>query len=178
MSGESRIPLPADPTVPWYGTPLDYAINTFAASTMRLDALDPIVTELVRLKCARYHDCRLCQSLRLGAALDAGLDETMADKIDRFELSDLDERIKVALRLTDAMIIAPGSVDTTLAEQVREWFSPQQIMELALDIMKWGQQKAQVSLRIEVPPRGELSLLQFDEAGDAVLGEALANRAG
>jgi hypothetical protein len=170
----SRIPLPTDPTLPWYGTPLDYAINTFAASTMRLRALDPIVTELVRLKCARYHDCRLCQSLRLGEALEAGLDETMADKIDRFEASDLDERIKVALRFTDAMLIFPGQVDPRLAASVRDAFSAEQIVELALDIMKWGQQKAQVTLRIEVPPSDELSLLEFDQSGDAVLGGVLS----
>jgi hypothetical protein len=29
----------------------------FAAAAVRNDRLDPITTELVRLTCARYHDC-------------------------------------------------------------------------------------------------------------------------
>ena len=28
------------------------------AAAMRLHALDPVTTELVRLHCARYHDCK------------------------------------------------------------------------------------------------------------------------
>ena len=34
------------------------ALSTFAAAAVRNDAVDPITTELVRLRCARVHDCR------------------------------------------------------------------------------------------------------------------------
>ncbi len=33
------------------------ALRGFAAAVVRLDALDPVTTELVRLRCARHHDC-------------------------------------------------------------------------------------------------------------------------
>jgi hypothetical protein len=33
------------------------ALAEVAAATVRLSALDPITTELVRLRCARHHDC-------------------------------------------------------------------------------------------------------------------------
>ena len=38
--------------------PLDAAVDGLHAAAMRLHALDPVTTELVRLHCARYHDCK------------------------------------------------------------------------------------------------------------------------
>ncbi len=36
---------------------LSTALMRFAAAAVRNDAVDPITTELVRLRCATYHDC-------------------------------------------------------------------------------------------------------------------------
>lgn len=36
---------------------LHQALSAWAAAVVRLDAVDPITTELVRLRCAYYHDC-------------------------------------------------------------------------------------------------------------------------
>ena len=33
------------------------ALGSFAASVVREHAVDPVTTELVRLRCAHYHDC-------------------------------------------------------------------------------------------------------------------------
>ena len=33
------------------------ALGSFAASVVREQTLDPVTTELVRLRCAHYHDC-------------------------------------------------------------------------------------------------------------------------
>ena len=33
------------------------ASGGFAAAVVRLSALDPITTELVRIRCAHHHDC-------------------------------------------------------------------------------------------------------------------------
>jgi alkylhydroperoxidase family enzyme len=38
--------------------PLGSAVEGLHAAAMRLHALDPVTTELVRLHCARYHDCK------------------------------------------------------------------------------------------------------------------------
>jgi hypothetical protein len=38
--------------------PLRQALSAWQAAVVRLDAVDPVTTELVRLRCARYHDCR------------------------------------------------------------------------------------------------------------------------
>ena len=66
-----------------------------------------MLTELVRLRCARTHNCRICQTLRLADARDAGADDAVTAAVDRYETSDLDERIKAALRVTDALITLP-----------------------------------------------------------------------
>lgn len=36
---------------------LHRALGDFAAAAVRNTAVDPITTELVRLRCAAYHDC-------------------------------------------------------------------------------------------------------------------------
>lgn len=169
----TRIPPPSGTEGPWYGTDIDVAIDDFSAAAVRSSSVDPITTEVVRLRCARYHDCRLCQSLRYEPALDAGLDEQLAAKVDVYEASDLDEHLKAALRLTDAVIVDPRRVDPALRAQLHEHFTDEQIAELMLDIVKWSFQKVLVALQLEAPVRPGLSVLAFDERGDARIGEPL-----
>ena len=38
-------------------TTLRRALGAWQAAVVRLDAVDPVTTELVRLRCARHHDC-------------------------------------------------------------------------------------------------------------------------
>jgi hypothetical protein len=38
--------------------PLGAAVDDLHAAAMRLHGVDPVTTELVRLHCARYHDCK------------------------------------------------------------------------------------------------------------------------
>jgi hypothetical protein len=52
MSHEPRIPSGVAAT-----RDLRAALGSFAASVVRLSAVDPVTTELVRLRCAHYHDC-------------------------------------------------------------------------------------------------------------------------
>jgi hypothetical protein len=156
------------------GGPLANAIADFAAAAVRADGIDPIITELVRLRCAQYHDCRLCGSFRVQSALEAGFDESMQRAIGNYENSDFSSAAKAALRLCDAMIMRPGDIDPQLREELRTHFSDAQISELCIDVMKWSQQKALVALRIE-PPASEthLTRLIFDDNGHPVFGEPL-----
>jgi hypothetical protein len=107
-------------------------------------------------------------SLRLAVARQQGLDDTMAAKVDRYEASDLAERHKVALRLADALMTLPGSISAELREQAHRHFSPEQVLELTLDVMKWNSQKVSVALGTdhEVRP-GQLTDLRFDADGRA-----------
>ena len=114
-------------------------------------------------------------SLRLGVARDAGLDETMAASVDHYEDSDLPERQKVALRLTDAFVAAPGAISDELRQQVRRHFTEAQIVELMLDMSKWSTQKLPVALGTDEPIDADrLSLFDFDEGGAVVWGPTVA----
>lgn len=52
MSRPPRVPAGtrADPE-------LAHPLKAFAAAVVRLDGVDPVTTELVRLRCASHHDC-------------------------------------------------------------------------------------------------------------------------
>ncbi len=156
------------------GGELESAIAEFAAAAVRADRVDPVTTELVRLRCAQYHDCRLCGSFRVQAAIDAGFDESMQRRIANYESSDFSDATKAALRLTDAMIVQPGDIDADLRDSIRQHLTDEQIVEVCVDVMKWGQQKSLVATRIEAPASEEhLTQLIFDENGHPVVGEPL-----
>ena len=148
-------------------------LAAYQDAVVRSGLLDATTTELVRLRCARQHDCRICQTLRLADAVAAGVGGDMTDKIDVYERSDLDERHKVALRLTDAMIWWPTEVSDELVRQAHEHFTDAELAELLLDITKWSTQKIHVALGTEgadALPRDAagVSYLRFDDEGRAV----------
>lgn len=79
-----------------------------------------------------------------------------------YELSDLPERQKVALRLADAFITDPGTIDDGLRAQLREHWSDEEILELMLDVCSWSLQKVQVCLALDAPVDDELTVLVLD----------------
>ncbi|OBK23914.1 hypothetical protein A5634_04620 [Mycobacterium asiaticum] len=122
-------------------------LGEFAPAVARMRALDPVTSELVRLRVAVAHNCRLCRSLREGNALHAGGSESLYDEITRFETSNmLDERAKAALRYTDALIWSPAHLAVDDAAEVRSRFSPEEAVELTFDIMRNSANKIAVSL--------------------------------
>jgi AhpD family alkylhydroperoxidase len=121
----------------------------YSAAVMRLRELDPVTTELVRLRCARTHNCRICQTLRASDARSAGVDDEMTSKVDFYEASDLDERTKLALRITDAFILQPGDLTAVTIDSAQRQFTEAELVELCLDITKWATQKIKVSLGLD-----------------------------
>ena len=169
-----RIPLDQLTAGVATGGALEVTIADFAAAAVRGKALDPLVSELVRLRCAQYHDCRLCGSFRVKESFEAGYDASMYRAIAMHETSDFDPAIKAALKLCDAMIMRPNSIDEALRSELKEHFSETQIVELCTDIMKWSQQKSLVALRIEPPVTEEhLTELIFDAEGQPQVGEPI-----
>ena len=132
---------------------------------MRGSELDAMTTELVRLRCARTHRCRICQTLRLADARAAGVDEAITAQIDFYEHSDLPDRAKVALRVTDSFITQPDILSDAVAEQARAWFEPAELASLCLDITKWSTQKIHVALGTDGADG-----LETDDEGVAVFG--------
>jgi alkylhydroperoxidase family enzyme len=147
------------------------ALEAMLTAIARLTALDPMTTELVRLRGARIHNCRFCQSLRNVRAVDSGGDETMFDKIDVFEQSDLEERHKVALRLTDAVIWRPAAFADGLVDQVHEHYRPEQVVEIVLDVARNALNKFAVAMGTDGEGVGdELAYYDTDANGDLVYG--------
>lgn len=129
------------------GDPSDELFNRFLPGVARERAVDPVTSELVRLRGATAHNCRLCKSLREGHALDAGGTESLYDEIAQFETSVvLDERAKAALRYADALIWTPAHLAVDDAAEVRSRFSPDEAVELTFDIMRNASNKIAVSL--------------------------------
>ncbi|MCV7436633.1 carboxymuconolactone decarboxylase family protein [Mycobacterium seoulense] len=132
--------------------PANLVFNEFLPAVARMRALDPVTSELVRLRGAAQHNCRLCKSLREGTALDAGGSETLYDEIGRFEASRLlDDRVKAALRYTDALIWTPAHLAVDDAAEVRSRFADPEAVELTFDIMRNASNKVAVALGADAP---------------------------
>lgn len=67
--------------------PFDLLLIQFAPMVGARRDLDPVTTEVVRLRGAVQHNCRLCKSLREGSALDAGGTESLYSGIEQYETS-------------------------------------------------------------------------------------------
>jgi alkylhydroperoxidase family enzyme len=147
-------------------------LTAYQEAVVRGRELDAMTTELVRLRCARTHRCRICQTLRLADARAAGVDEAITAQINFYEHSDLPDRAKVALRVTDSFITQPDILSGTVAEQARASFEPAELASLCLDITKWSTQKIHVALGtdgaegLETDDEG-VAVFGFDETGRA-----------
>jgi alkylhydroperoxidase family enzyme len=129
------------------GDPSDLVFNTFLPTVARLRQLDALTAEVVRLRGARQHNCRLCTSLRETTALGAGGSETLYADIDRFETSaQLTDRHKAALRYVDALIWSPSGISAGIAAGMRAHFGDAEAVELTFDVMRNASNKVAVAL--------------------------------
>jgi len=130
----------------------DALFNGFMPAVARLRSLDPVTSEVVRLRGAAQHNCRLCKSLRETTALDAGGSESLYGDIERFEESVLlSEAQKAALRYVDALVWTPAHIDAEVAAGVRRHFTDEQAVELTLDVMRNAGNKIAVALAADAP---------------------------
>jgi alkylhydroperoxidase family enzyme len=126
-------------------------IEEFMRTVARHAAVDPTTTELVRLRGARQHDCRLSQSRRAVDAISAGADEATFGAVDHYEESDLPESTKAALALADAVISTPSAVPDDVLTRVREHLSDEQAVEVVLDVIRNATDKIAVALGTDEP---------------------------
>lgn len=132
--------------------PSDVVFNSFLPTVARLRELDALTSEVVRLRGAMQHNCRLCKSLRETTALGAGGSETLYGDIEQFEASaQLTDRHKAALRYVDALIWSPAHIDRAIAEAVRAHFSDAESVELTFDVMRNASNKVAVALGGDAP---------------------------
>ncbi|GJF18205.1 hypothetical protein NGTWS1803_07010 [Mycolicibacterium cyprinidarum] len=158
--------------VAWDGDtdPVEALLNGFVPAVARLHSLDSVTTEIVRLRGAAAHHCRLCQSLRETHALEAGGSEDMYRQIADFEAADaLSGAHKAALRYVDALIWSPSQISPRVVGGMRKHFSGEQMFELTLDVMRNAANKIAVSLGADAPRvAGGTERYEVDEAGQTV----------
>ena len=117
-------------------------LEEFMRIVARGNALDPVTTELVRLRGARAHQCRICQSrLSLRAVEAAGGEELFTT-----DDASLTDRQQAALDLADAVIWQPSTIDAALAARVRAHLTDAEIVEIVLDLVRNAANKVAVSL--------------------------------
>jgi alkylhydroperoxidase family enzyme len=126
-------------------------IDTFMTSVARLRGLDPTLTELVRLRGARQHDCRLCSSRRSQEAITQGAGDAEFEAVDHYSTSDLPDATKAALALVDAMIWTPTAIPDAVVADVRQHLTDAQAVEVVLDVARNAANKIAVALRADAP---------------------------
>ena len=84
-------------------------------------------------------------------ARQQGLDESQADKVnDAYESSDLPQRQKMALRMTDAFLGSPASGAAQVKADLAPFFTEGQTAEIALAVaMFFAMSKVLISLGLE-----------------------------
>ncbi len=147
------------------------ALESFMSAVARLDHLDPLTTEIVRLRGARAHNCRLCKSLRNVRAANDGADEAVYDQIEHYQSSTLSDRHQTALRLVDTMVWEPGSYPADLAPAVHASFTDAEVVELVLDIARNAANKIAVAFGADEAHVTEgVEFYDVDERGELVYG--------
>ena len=143
MFGEERRPIPTSAeTDPWV------AHERFLIEVAKLQALDPVTSELVRLRGARAHNCRLCQSRRSVSAIDlAG----GSDLFDDWDPSDISDAQALALQVVDAFVWRPLRWLPGLGPQVVDALGPAAATELILDIVRNAANKIAVAFNVDDP---------------------------
>lgn len=156
-------PPPAHPGDLWA------AIEEFMRVVARASVLDPVTTELIRLRGATVHHCRLCRSRLSVRALDAAGDNSPFSAVEDFEHSALSSRHKVALRLTDAIITQPAEIDDRLVGQVHGALTPAESTEIVLDVVRNAANKIAVAFAADAPQVADgIEFFDLDANGDVV----------
>lgn len=168
------LPAPWDESVAWDhdSDPGEVLFNSFQPRVALLGELDPLTTEIVRLRGATQHNCRLCKSRRERDALGSGGSESLYDQIEWYETAEsLTDRHKAALRYTDALIWSPADITQEVAGGVRTHFTEAESYELTVDVMRNAGNKIAVAFAADAPNvQNGTESFHIDENGQAVTG--------
>ncbi len=143
MFGEEWRLIPISAEIdPWV------AHERFLVEVAKLPALDPVTSELVRLRGARAHNCRLCQSRRNVSAIDlAG----GCDVFDDRDPSGISDGQALALQVVDTFVWQPIQWPAGLGEEVVDALGPAVATELTLDIVRNAANKMAVAFGADAP---------------------------
>lgn len=124
------------------------ATEAMMAAVARLGAVDPLTAELIRLRGARVHQCRLCCSRRRVSAIAANAPLLETTDLDP---ADLTPAQHAALALADALLLRPGDLPAGLIDEVQSQYAPHQAIEIALLVAHNAANKIAVALGADAP---------------------------
>ena len=106
--------------------------------------------------------------MRSAVAKQHGLDERLVGQLSATD-PDLTDAQIAAVDFATALMTDPAGISAELRTRLHRHYSREQLIELALDVMKWSYQKVAVALGVdrEVVP-GQLTDLVFDDDGNWV----------
>lgn len=128
---------------------LEPARGALHRASDHLGHLDPLTTELVRLRNARTQRCHLCMNLRAASALAVGGNEGIFDEVDHYETSTMSNRHKMALRVADAYLGNPAAVTDADRASWQTELSDAEIIEIVLRLSIWTANKPMVALGLD-----------------------------
>jgi alkylhydroperoxidase family enzyme len=146
-------------------------IEHFMREVARLDELDPVTTEIVRLAGARQHTCRVCRSRRSVSAVTALGSGGLLDDVERGVPARLDAAQQAAVELTEAMVTQPSTIDAPLVAALRRRFTPGQVVEIIWDVARNGANKIAVFFGADEPTvDGDVEYFDLSADGDVLYG--------
>lgn len=146
------------------------AVARRATADPEAGGLGQLTAELVRLRGASQHNCRICRSVRNRSAIKAGGSDELFAAVDDPATPGLSAAQRTAVAFTDAFIWTPRSLAGPAAELRRHFSSPQTVA-LVLWVSRNAANKAAVALAADTPHVTEgVEIYDLDPTGDPVYG--------
>lgn len=130
---------------------LGAAFDEWIRVVPRLEGLDPVLTELVRLRGAGHHECRVCQSIRYLPALEAGAADSLMDSVITQASAAQTPAQAAALAFADELLATPGRLSHDVLRAVKDNFLAAAQVELVLDIARNATNKLAVAFAADAP---------------------------
>ena len=145
------------------------ALFGYMRTVARMKALDPVTSELVRLRGAAAHDCRICKSRLSVQAVEAMGSADPFMSVVSSQPTELSDRHAVALAFVDAVISQPTGLDAATVTKLRGHFSPTEVHEMLHDVVRNSSNKFAVAVGGDAAVVDEgFEYYDIDAAGDVV----------
>jgi alkylhydroperoxidase family enzyme len=152
------------------------AVSALLRETAKLQTIDPVLRELVRLRGAHHHQCRRCQSVRSLAAIEAGADEELLAATLPGAEHALSERSRTSLLLTDAVLLGTAELSEDLVSRVHKEFAPTEAVELICYVLRNSANKIAVAFGADAAIVAEgFEYQSIDADGETLTVEAPAS---
>ena len=144
-------------------------LEAFMRDVAQLQSLDALTTELIRLRGADVHRCRLCQSRLSVKALDQAGDIALFTQTRDFNAEEYRDADRAAMRLADALVTQPSSIDHALVDAAHRHFSHAQQLEIVFDVVRNAANKIAVAFGADDPIVTDgIEFYDLDHNGDVV----------